>query len=199
MAVAILLIIFLIVYVYFRHISLGADDTIYYISIYDTDNTVISTPEEINPLEATIADRNGELLQSLPILMYHVFYDSAAGQRGKDANWMEISDFEKQMRYLAESGFYFPTWEEVSAFVNGEIELPVRSVVVTVDDGDSSFFELALPILNMYNIRATSFIVTSWMPEDIKDMYPSELIHFESHSHDMHRAGRDRTRSYCNS
>ena len=46
----------------------------------------------------------------LPVLMYHFFYDKSKDS-GKDGNWIEISNFEEQMKYLAENDFYFPTWE----------------------------------------------------------------------------------------
>ena len=44
----------------------------------------------------------------LPVLMYHFFYDKSKDS-GKDGNWIEISNFEEQMKYLAENDFYFPT------------------------------------------------------------------------------------------
>ena len=33
--------------------------------------------------------------------MYHFFYDESAGEEGKDNNFMEISSFENQMKYLS--------------------------------------------------------------------------------------------------
>jgi len=177
-------------YLYSSSISFGADNDPAIISIYGTYDAVSARLQQ-SALERALADRNGETLNSLPILMYHNFYDSSAGQRGRDANWMDISDFELQMRYLSESNYFFPSWEEVHAFVNGGLQLPIRSVVITIDDGDSSFFDLALPVLQKYNIRATSFVVTSWMTGDIVAAYGSDMLHFESHSHDMHRPGRN--------
>ena len=146
---------------------------------------------EKSALEKALENRNGETLESLPILMYHAFYDATESSRRRNSNWMEISDFEEQMRYLAEQEYYFPTWEEVYGFVNGTKELPIRSIVVTIDDGEPSFFYLAVPILERYNIKATSFVITSWIEEYVIRSYESEILIFESHSHDMHRPGRD--------
>ena len=71
----------------------------------------------------------------LPVLMYHFFYDKSK-ETDKDGNWIEISNFEEQMKYLAENDFYFPTWEQVENYIDGKQELPEKSVVITVDDGD---------------------------------------------------------------
>ena len=121
--------------------------------------------------------------------MYHFFYDAKAGGKGTDNNFMEISAFEEQMKYLADNDFYFPSWSEVEAYVNGTKTLPEKSVVVTIDDGADSFVKLAIPIINKYNVKATSFVVTSWNGDWLPSSYKSSHLDFQSHSHDMHRAG----------
>lgn len=136
-------------------------------------------------------DRKEEKAKSIPVLMYHFFYDAKKGEKGKDNNFVEISMFEKQMKYLAENDYYFPSWKEVEDFIDGKIGLPKKSIVITIDDGDESFFRLAVPILEQYKILATSFVVTTWTYSDKIQEYTSEYITFESHSNDMHRAGKD--------
>lgn len=121
--------------------------------------------------------------------MYHFFYDASKGQKGADNNWMEISAFEKQMKYLADNNFYFPTWKEVEDYIDKKIELPSKSVVITIDDGDESFIKLAIPVIEKYNVKATSFVVTSWNGDWLPKTYKSNHLDFQSHSHDMHRAG----------
>ncbi len=122
----------------------------------------------------------------LPILMYHFFYDKNTG-KGKDNNWIEISDFEKQIKYLSENDYYFPSWEEVKDYIDGETELPEKSIVITADDADPSFFELAVPVLNKYNINATSFVITGWYGYRYNEERKNVI--YESHSDDMHEAG----------
>lgn len=122
--------------------------------------------------------------------MYHFFYDEKSGKKGLDNNYMEISKFEEQIKYLKDNNFYFPTWEEIEDYViKGDI-LPEKSIVITVDDGNPTYFKYAVPIIKKYNVRATSFLVTSWLSENQLSEYKDfpNLI-FESHSHDMHRAG----------
>lgn len=127
--------------------------------------------------------------RGLPVLMYHFFYDAKAGEKGADNNFMEVSAFEEQMKYLSENNFYFPSWSEVEAYVNGTKTLPSKSVVITIDDGDASFIKYAIPIIEKYNVKATSFVVTSWNGDWLPKSYASSHLDFESHSHDMHKAG----------
>ena len=122
----------------------------------------------------------------LPVLMYHFFYDKSKDS-GKDGNWIEISSFEEQMKYLSENDFYFPTWEQVENYIDGKQELPEKSVVITVDDGDPSFFELAVPIIQKYKIPTTSFVITYWYGNRANDK--QEYVSYQSHSYDMHKAG----------
>ena len=118
--------------------------------------------------------------------MYHFFYDKSKDS-GKDGNWIEISNFEEQMKYLAENDFYFPTWEQVENYIDGKQELPEKSIVITVDDGDPSFFELAVPIIQKYKIPTTSFVITYWYGNRANDK--QDYVSYQSHSYDMHKAG----------
>lgn len=127
--------------------------------------------------------------RGLPVLMYHFFYDKSKGENGADANWMEVSAFENQMKYLADNNYYFPSWSEVEEYVNGTKTLPTKSVVITIDDGDESFIKYAIPIIEKYKVKATSFVVTSWNGNWLPKSYKSTYLDFQSHSHDMHRAG----------
>lgn len=127
--------------------------------------------------------------KGLPVLMYHFFYDKESGQTGKDANFMEIHDFENQLKYLTENNYYFPTWTEVKNYIDGTSCLPEHSIVITVDDGDKTFFDLAVPVIERYNVKVTSFVVTSWIGDNNYLKQFSDKINFQSHSHDMHRSG----------
>ena len=131
---------------------------------------------------------NGTYLSDngLPVLMYHFFYDKNE-REPQDGNWIEINDFEAQMKYLSENDFYFPTWDEVENYIDGKTELPEKSVVITVDDGDPSFFELGVPIIQKYNVQATSFVVAYWYGDVAQNK--EKNISYQSHSYDMHKAG----------
>lgn len=153
------------------------------------DNTV--NEEQTKENENSVLEQKlqtGKILSEdgLPVLMYHFFYDKSKDS-GKDGNWIEISDFEEQMKYLAENDFYFPTWEQVENYIDGKQELPEKSIVITVDDGDPSFFELAVPIIQKYKIPTTSFVITYWYGNRANNK--QEYVSYQSHSYDMHKAG----------
>ena len=160
----------------------------------NSENTKTSTEPEISEVEKINQQRKtcSEITKerNIPVLMYHFFYDEQAGETARDNNYMEIHDFEEQVKYLAENNYYVPNWDELEDFVNGKIGLPEKSVIITVDDGDESFFRLAVPVLEKYNFYATSFLITSWYP-DRPSVYTSEVIDYQSHSDNMHRAGNN--------
>ena len=151
----------------------------------ENENTSIENKEN-SELEQKL--QSGKTLSEtgLPVLMYHFFYDKSK-ETGKDGNWIDISNFEEQMKYLAENDFYFPTWEQVENYIDGKQELPEKSVVITVDDGDPSFFELAVPIIQKYKIPTTSFVITYWYGNRANDK--QDYVSYQSHSYDMHKAG----------
>ena len=147
--------------------------------------------EESDIIEKTELEKkleNGKYLSDsgLPVLMYHFFYDKNE-REPQDGNWIEINDFEQQIKYLSENDFYFPTWEEVEEYIDGKTELPEKSVVITVDDGDPSFFELGVPIIQNYNVQATSFVVAYWYGDVAQNK--EKNISYQSHSYDMHKGG----------
>ena len=165
-------------------------------STSENSNEKIKNENEIKKEEVIIPEKtelekrleNGAYLSEngLPVLMYHFFYDKNVS-KPKDDNWIEISLFEEQMKYLSENNFYFPTWEEVENYIDGKTELPEKSVVITVDDGDPSFFELGVPIIQKYNVKATSFVVAYWYGDVVQNKQNN--ISYQSHSYDMHKAG----------
>lgn len=124
----------------------------------------------------------------IAVLMYHFFYDKSAGGNASNSNYIEISTFESHISYLKQNNYYFPSWEEIRRFVKGEIKLSKKSVVITVDDGNPTFFNLAVPILQKYNVPATAFIITSRTnPSNYSNI--KDVITFMSHSNSMHSYG----------
>ena len=150
-------------------------------NISDSSGNTASIKRTVKVIEKKVSSTTAS--NGLPVLMYHFFYDKTKSS-GTDNNWMEISDFEAQMKYLSENDFYFPSWEEVEQYIDGKISLPSKSIVITVDDGDPSFFELAVPIIQKYNVKATSFVITSWYGYRASNKQSN--ISYESHSDYMH-------------
>ncbi|MFS0895632.1 polysaccharide deacetylase family protein [Microbacterium sp. 179-I 3D3 NHS] len=122
----------------------------------------------------------------VPILMYHQFTTNPDGESGwLRGNYAYIGDFDAQMNHIATTGFYLPTWDELSAFIDGRLFLPARSVIITDDDADQTWFDLAAPVVEKYKLLATSFMITAYR----SDPPPSMYVLRRSHTHDMHQAG----------
>ncbi|QCQ17276.1 polysaccharide deacetylase family protein [Microbacterium sp. RG1] len=122
----------------------------------------------------------------VPILMYHQFTTRPEGEDGwLKGNYAYINDFDAHMAYIAEKQFYLPTWDELSAFIDGQLYLPHQSVIVTDDDADQTWLDLAVPVVEKYGVLTTSFVITG------ARQAPSPGLHVlqRSHTHDMHTAG----------
>ncbi len=124
----------------------------------------------------------------IPILMYHQFTTKPEGEAGwLRGNFVYVEDFRAQMDHVAAQNFYLPTWDELDAFIDGKLFLPRHSLIITDDDADPTWLELAVPILTERRLLATSFVITSAR----QDPTPSTYVLQRSHTHDMHRAGDD--------
>lgn len=94
----------------------------------------------------------------LPILMYHQVAESGAPSR---ARWrVTPAQFEDQLRYLREAGFYsvdLATWRTA---VGHRRPLPGRAMMITFDDGFLDFGSHAWPLLRRYGFTAVLFVVS---------------------------------------
>jgi peptidoglycan/xylan/chitin deacetylase (PgdA/CDA1 family) len=83
------------------------------------------------------------------------------------------ADFERQMRWLAEAGYVSIGMEELSEARRSGQSLPVRSVVITFDDGMRNCVDHAVPVLSDCGFTAVFYLVadfvgttSGWMRED---------------------------------
>jgi len=122
-------------------------------------------------------------IQSVPILCYHRF--------GTGYAKLSVSDkkFQQQMQYLKDNNFNVIPLIDVYDFLENNKPLPKKSVVITIDDGYRSAYEIAYPILKSFNFPATLFLYTdftgtrdaiSW--KQIKTMVKSGLVDIQPHS-----------------
>ncbi|MCC2033033.1 xylanase [Microbacterium allomyrinae] len=131
-------------------------------------------------------DQNAAEDARIPILMYHQFTANPAGESGwLRGNYAYIGDFDAHLNHIATTGFYLPTWDELSAFIDGRLFLPTHSVIVTDDDADQTWFDLAAPLVDKHKVLTTSFMITAYR----QDPAPNAYVLRRSHTHDMHQAG----------
>ncbi len=142
--------------------------------------------------------------EKIPVLMYHHLYNGNLKESPFKNNSAVISVdmFKEQMKYLHDNGFYTATLEELERFLNKEIPLPKKTVVITFDDGYYSNIEYAYPILKKYGFKATIFVVGNKAKNASKDHNlktgtlrglsyedmnkTSDVFDFQSHTYDKH-------------
>lgn len=148
--------------------------------------------------------------QKIAIFAYHKIVSAEIKEKCfKDNPYVDtIDNFEKQIRYLSEHNYRTLSMEEYIDWKNKKIEVPLKSVLITIDDGDLGIYYEILPILKKYNIKATYFIIgifikkesSPYIPnvkqilgmdliEKIKEEYPN--LEMQSHSYDLHRQDKN--------
>ena len=152
-------------------------------------DTVVCTDRRVTLQGAWMSpEQNAAEDARIPILMYHQFTANPQGESGwLRGNYAYIGDFDAHMTHIATTGFYLPTWDELSAFIDGRLFLPKHSVIVTDDDCDMTWLQMAVPIVVEKKVLTTAFCITI----DGTGPSPSPYVQQRSHTHDMHRAGDD--------
>lgn len=85
------------------------------------------------------------------ILCYH---DFTAKYKSTEMRIREKA-FETQMKAVKESGVNVITMEQFIAWKQGELKLPARNILITIDDGWRSVYIVAYPILKKYGFPFT--------------------------------------------
>lgn len=128
--------------------------------------------------------------QKIPVLNYHFFYDPTIGEACNENICLTTQKFEEQLQYLKENGYYTLTMEEFRDWMYGKIEVPQKSVLITVDDGAFGTGKHngnhLITLLEKYDMHATLFLITGWWSIE---NYRSPNLDIESHTYDMHTSG----------
>ena len=88
-------------------------------------------------------------LRGIPVLNYHQVNDEKFSPLT-----MKTSDFRNQMAYLQEQGYHAITMEELYGYLQNNLPLPSKPVVITFDDGYVDNYTEAMPILKEAGITA---------------------------------------------
>ncbi|ARO87996.1 hypothetical protein EBAPG3_009570 [Nitrosospira lacus] len=121
--------------------------------------------------------------QTVMVLCYHRF--------GPNKSKMVITpgDFDAQMAYLRKHDYRVIPLSSIHSFLKGEAALPQRAVVITIDDGYRSSYDIAYPILKKYNFPVTLFVYSDFLGSrdalgwsEMKEMIGSGLVDIQPHS-----------------
>ncbi|WP_025640609.1 polysaccharide deacetylase family protein [Schnuerera ultunensis] len=156
--------------------------------------------KEILELRNRLSEKKAE---KIPVLMYHHILEQEDIDRynwSNNGSVISVEAFEEQMDYLYENEYYTATLDELQSFLEGEITLPEKTVVITFDDGYLSNALYAYPIMQKYNFRGTIFMLgyrvdgvqVPFDPSDtqslsIYEAYKYEdVFDYESHTYELH-------------
>lgn len=139
---------------------------------------------------------NVENIKKIPILLYHNITETYPE---KDNHLHTQKDtFREHINELKAKGFTAIDFDTYYKWSTGEGSLPEKPVIITFDDGYTSNYTEAFPVLKELNMKATIFVVTGRMGsretvyphftwEEAREMQQSGVIDIESHT-DTHRA-----------
>ena len=128
--------------------------------------------------------------QKVAVLNYHFFYEDWDSEPCHEVICEKMDTFRKQLQYLKDNNFKTLTMKEFVDWMYGRIEIPKKSVLITIDDGAYGTGKHngnhLIPTLEKYQVNATLFLITGWW--DIEN-YRSPYLEVESHTHDLHVGG----------
>jgi peptidoglycan/xylan/chitin deacetylase (PgdA/CDA1 family) len=104
----------------------------------------------------------------VPILMYH-YISIPPDDADKYRTDLSVAPdtFREQMTYLAENEFETIDLYDLSLAITDKKELPQKPIIITMDDGYRDNFENAFPILQEFGMKATFFVVTEFIDQEI--------------------------------
>ena len=126
-----------------------------------------------------------------------ITYHDISDKKGRYT--VTAEQFAEQMEMLREAGFTTITAGQFEQFVAGTGELPEKPVLLTFDDGITSAWQVADPILEEYRMHAVLFVITSELDQhapyyltskQLRDLRDSGRWDIEAHTDDGHHQVR---------
>ena len=157
----------------------------YQIKSYTTTDNILKMANKEEVVEEKPQINN----QGIAVLNYHFFYD-AKTESCNESICLDTAIFREHLNYLKENNYKTLTMEEFKRWMYGEIELPEKSILITIDDGAFGTGKhngnKLIPMLEEFQMNATLFLIAGWW--DIKN-YSSPYLTIQSHTFDMHQYG----------
>ena len=128
-------------------------------------------------------DSSEEIAVSVPAILYHFIYLDGDNSCN-DIICHSEEQIDSHFKFLSDNDVFTLNTSEVLSFIKGEINLPKKSILITIDDGARA--ENFIPFLEKYGLNATLFLVSSWYPVS---KFQSPYLEIASHTHNMHTTG----------
>ncbi len=128
----------------------------------------------------------GDGYRKVAILTYHRF---VPGDRECDLLAVSGASFRSQLQYLKDNEYTVVSFVDLADFVEGKGPMPQKPVILSMDDGYKSVYQVAYPVLREFGYKATIFVYSdfigapaalNWM--EMKEMVASGLVDIQPHS-----------------
>lgn len=155
-------------------------------NIINVDVTKNKKVDYLANAKGTLYKKNEKNIK-IPVIIYHAFRTPEPKEDIYKV-FCTQARFEENITTLLNEGYTFITLEDLYKYNKGEIALPEKVCIITMDDGQIGCYTEAFPILKKYNVPATIFVVNdlvgtsdyfSW--EQGKEMYDSGLVKLHIH------------------
>ncbi|GIV64790.1 MAG: hypothetical protein KatS3mg046_050 [Bellilinea sp.] len=108
----------------------------------------------LTPTSAWVYYPAGQI--NVPILLYHRIVDGEAANRYE----VSLENFRLQMDFLRQNGYETITPVQLAKVILKGGELPAKPVILTFDDGYSSIYNLAFPVLDRCGFIGVVYVIT---------------------------------------
>lgn len=158
----------------------------YQVKVYSTNEIILKMAKGEDVIEEEPSkDQN----QGIAVLNYHFFYNSE-NEGCNESICLTTTKFREHLQYLKDNNYKTLTMKEFTNWIYGKIDLPEKSVLITVDDGAMGTGKHngnhLITLLEEYKLHATLFLIAGWW--DISN-YESDNLEVQSHTFDMHEYG----------
>lgn len=139
-------------------LRLGGGNSIYFrggVDEYTFYNQNLSSDQILRLYNESIYGTN--LGESIPVLVYHEIRNPA-----NDAIVVSPENFYAQMNYLKQNGFTTITMDDFNKWRDGDFIMPEKPVILTFDDGFTTVYTNAKPIMDSNDFVGSVPVVTRY-------------------------------------
>lgn len=156
------------------------DSDVYYVEFLGRLCSIRKT-DVLSTSKSKTTDDN--VLKEIAVLNYHFFFDPNKKEVCNESICLKKSYFEEHLKYIKDNNYYTVSTKELDLWMDKKINLPKKSVLITVDDGAMGTDTHLIELLEKYNLKGTLFLITAWWP---KEKYQSNNLEIQSHGNDIH-------------
>ncbi len=95
------------------------------------------------------------------VLCYHKFItqeEDMKERKKQDIFSISAEKFEEHLKFLKDNGYNVISMKKYLSFLDGVDSIPDNSVIITIDDGYKSVYDIAFPLLKKYGFPATVYV-----------------------------------------